>query len=102
MRFAATPYTVTTALLVAFAVFVLFIRLKGWIDSNVPLIFYVATLAYMHAIEGAVPVWLILAGFALTLMLRFEFMNPTFVRAVRFLEIGVLVVLVYLGLTMLV
>jgi hypothetical protein len=35
-------------------------------------------------------------------MLRFEFMNPTFVRAVRFLEIGVLVVLVYLGLTMLV
>jgi len=96
MGFASTPYTVTTALLAAFAVFVIFIRMKGWIDSNIPLIFYVATLTYMRAVEGSVPVWLICAGFALTLLLRFEFMNQHFIGAVRMIEIGVLCVLVFL------
>jgi hypothetical protein len=100
MGFASTPYTVTTTLLAAFAVFVIFIRLKGWIDSNIPLIFYLATITYMRAIQGAVPVWLICAGFGLTLLLRFEFMNPSFIRVARVLEIGVLGVLVYLCLTM--
>jgi|SRR5271154_447163 hypothetical protein len=96
----STSYTVTTTLLAAFAVFVIFIRLKGWIESNIPLIFYLATITYMRAIEGAVPFWLICTGFGLTLLLRFEFMNPRFIGAVRMLEIGVLGVLVYLCFTM--
>lgn len=96
----STPYTVTTTLLTFFAAFVIFIRLKGWIDSNIPLFFYIATITYMRAIEGAVPVWLICAGFGLTLLLRFEFMNTHFITAVKFLEIGVLGLLIYLCLTM--
>ncbi len=100
MGFASTPYTVTTTLLAAFAVFIIFIRLKGWIESNIPLIFYVITITYMRAIQGSVPVWLICTGFGLTLLLRFEFMNPRFIGVVRTLEIVVLGALVYLCFTM--
>jgi|HubBroStandDraft_1064217.scaffolds.fasta_scaffold1607769_1 hypothetical protein len=100
MGLASTPYTVTTSLLVAFAVFIIFIRIKGWIDSNIPLIFYVAAITYMRAVEGSVPIWLICSGLGLTLLLRFEFMNQHLTGAVRTLEIGVLSVLIYLSFKM--
>src|SRR5271169_5389445 len=100
MAFASSPYTVTTTLLAAFAVYVIIIRIKGWIDSNIPIFFYVATVTYMRAIQGAAPFWLVCAGFGLTLMLRFEFMNPTFTRVVRSFEIIVLGAIIYLCFTM--
>jgi hypothetical protein len=73
---------VTTALIVAFALFIIYTRLKNWLDSNVPIFFYVILIAYMKAVEGTVPLWLMLAAFALALVLRFEFMNVTFARIV--------------------
>ena len=100
MGFRATPYTVTTALLVAFALFVIYIRVKNWLDSNVPLFFYVLMIAYMRAVGGLVPLWLIFTGFALTLMLRFEFMNPFLTKAAKFLEICALGGMIYLGMRM--
>ena len=96
----ATPYTVTTALLIAFAVFVIYVRTKTWLDSNVPLFFYVALIAYMHAIGGDVPLWLMFTGFGLTLLLRFEFMNSIFINVVKTLEICILAIIVYLSLKM--
>jgi len=92
--------TVTTALLVAFAAFVIYTRMKNWLDSNVPIFFYVILIGYMRAIDGSVPTWLILTGFALGLMLRFEFMNTAFTKVVKFLEIGVLGVIAYLSVGM--
>jgi len=100
MGFQATPYTVTTALLVAFALFVIYIRIKNWLDSNVPLFFYVLMIAYMRAVDGKVPLWLIFAGFGMTLMLRFEFMNPFLTKTVKFLEICALAGMIYLGMRM--
>jgi hypothetical protein len=100
MGFRATPYTVTTALMCAFALFVIYIRSRNWLDSNVPLFFYVLMIAYMRAVEGAVPLWLIFAGFGMTLLLRFEFMNPTFTKGVKFLEMCALATMVYFGLRM--
>jgi hypothetical protein len=100
MGFNATPYTVTTALLAIFALFVIYTRLKNWLDSNVPLMFYVILLAYMRAVEGAVPLWLMLTGFGLAMVLRFEFLNAAFTRAVKFLDIGVLLVIVYFCMVM--
>jgi len=94
--------SVTTALFAAFAAFVVFVRLKGWIESNVPLLFYVALVSYMQAIQGAAPLWLICTGFGLTLLLRFEFMNPFFIRAVKSIEIVVLGAIIYLCVTMIV
>ncbi|SRR5579871_3868325 len=100
MGYQATPYTVTTALMVAFAVFVIYVRMKNWLDSNVPLFFYVILIVYMRAVNGIVPVWLIMAGFGLTMLLRFEFLNPLFTKSVKFLEICALTGMIYLGMRM--
>ena len=88
--------SVTTALIVAFAVFVIYTRLKNWLDSNVPIFFYVILIAYMKSIDGSVPLWLMLTAFALALVLRFEFMNVTFARIVKGLELCALGGIIYL------
>ncbi|HYL39242.1 MAG TPA: hypothetical protein VEV17_25205 [Bryobacteraceae bacterium] len=100
MDFQATPYTVTTALMVAFALFVVYVRMKNWMDSNVPLFFYVAMIAYMHAVDGQVPTWLLLGGFGLSLILRFEFMNTALMKAVKYFEICALVGMIYFSMRM--
>jgi hypothetical protein len=91
---------VTTALIIAFALFVIYTRLKNWLDSNVPIFFYVILIAYMKSIEGGVPLWLMLTAFALALVLRFEFMNVTFARIVKAFEICALGMIIYLSVQM--
>jgi hypothetical protein len=86
---------VTTALIVAFALFVIYTRFKNWLDSNVPIFFYVILIAYMKAVEGTVPLWLMLTAFALALVLRFEFMNVTFARIVKVVELCALGAIIY-------
>ena len=86
----------------AFAAFVIYIRLKNWLQSSVPIIFYVILIAYMAKIEGSVPFWLMATGFGLTMLLRFEFMNERFIGFVKMLEIVVLGAIIYLGLKMIV
>ena len=101
MDFQATPYTVTTAVMVVFALFVMYIRTKQkMLDSNIPLIFYVLMIVYMRAVDGIVPFWLILTGLGLTSLLRFEFMGTFLVKSVRFLEVCALGSMVYLGMRM--
>src|SRR5579862_1706807 len=87
--------TVTTALIVAFALFVIYTRFKNWLDSNVPIFFYVILIAFMKSVEGDVPLWLMLTGFALALVLRFEFMNVTFARVVKVFELCALGAIIY-------
>ena len=92
--------TVTTGLLVAFAILVIFIRTKNWLDSNLPLFFYAVMIAYTRAVDSRVPILLILVGLGLSLLLRFEFMNTVMIRIVRYLEIAVLIGIVYLSVQM--
>ncbi|HYL74178.1 MAG TPA: hypothetical protein VEU96_08225 [Bryobacteraceae bacterium] len=93
----ANAFNVTTALMVAFAAFVAYIRLKNWLDSNVPIFFYVIMLGYAKYFYGLnkVPVTLILIGFGLTLLLRFEFMSQFFINLVKVLEYAALAVIIY-------
>ena len=100
MNFTANAYTVTTALLVAFAFFVIYIRLKNWLQSSVPIFFYIILIAYMRSIEGGVPFWLSCTGCGLTFLLRFEFMNERLTGFVKTLEIGVLGAIIYLAMKM--
>ena len=92
--------SVTTALMAAFALFVIYTRLKNWLESNVPLLYYLALIIYMNAVDGNVPMWLSLAGLFCALILRFEFMNEVFIRIVKLVEMVVLVVICYLCVTM--
>jgi|SRR5215472_5198425 hypothetical protein len=100
MGFKSDATTVTAALIIAFALFVIYTRFKNWLDSNVPIIFYVVLLAFMKSVDGDVPLWLMLAGFAMALLLRFEFMNPTFIKVVKGLELCALAGIIYLSLRM--
>jgi hypothetical protein len=91
---------VTLGLLILLGLFVIYTRFKNWLQSNVPIFFYVLLFAYMQN-DGSVPFWLICTGFALALMLRFEFMNNGFTRVVKFLEVSTLGVMLYLSAGML-
>jgi len=93
---------ITLGLLILFGLFVVFTRLKNWTDSNVPIFFYVLFIAYMQANEGSVPLWLTCTACGLALLLRFEFMNAAFIKGVKFLELGVLGVILYLSFGMLI
>lgn len=95
MGFKSDALTVTTALVVAFALFVVYTRLKNWLDSNIPIFFYIILLAFMKSVDGDVPLWLMLAGLALALVLRFEFMNITFTRVVKVIELCALGGIIY-------
>jgi len=91
-------FSVTTGLMMAFAAFVIFTRLRNWFDSNVPILFYAGLLAYQRwaAEISKVPWWLIIVCFGLGLTLRFEFMNPFFTKLVKFIEMIALTVVIYL------
>jgi len=95
MGFKSDALTVTTALIVAFALFVIYTRLKNWLDSNVPIFFYVILIAFMKSVDGDVPLWLMLTAFALGLVLRFEFMNIAFARVVKVFELCALGAIIY-------
>src|ERR1700687_2915449 len=101
MGFTADVFSVTTLLLVAFALFVIYIRIKNWLDSNVPLIYYIAMIVYVRSVDNPkLPLWVILVGFALGGLLRFEIMNPTFTKIIKTLEIATLGAIIYLSLSM--
>ena len=100
MDFKATPYTVTTALMVAFALFVIYVRMRNWMDSNIPLFFYLLMIVYMRAVDGIVPLWLMGAGLGLTLVLRFEFINTWLTKVVKFFEFCALGWMIYLSMRM--
>lgn len=94
MYFRATPFSITTALLVAAACLVIYTRLRNWIDSNIPILFYLAMIVYTNALEGRMPPWVYL-GFGLALLLRFEFMSGGLITAVKLVELTILSLLVY-------
>jgi hypothetical protein len=92
--------SVTTILMAALALYVIYTRLKNWLESNVPIFYYVFLVIYMRAVDGSVPLWLSLAGMCCALILRFEFMNELFTKVVKFIEMVILAVIIYLCVTM--
>jgi hypothetical protein len=94
--------SVTAVLIIAFGLFVMYTQWKNWFDNNFSVIFYVVFFSFMKSIDGVVPNWLMIAGFGLALILRFEFMNNIFTKVVKYLELGALGAMLYMSSTMLV
>ncbi len=92
--------SVTSILMAAFALFVIYTRLKNWLESNVPILFYIFLIVYMKAVDGSVPLWLSLAGLSCALIMRFEFLNEFFIRVMKFIEMALLAVIIYLCVNM--
>ena len=90
-----TVYTFTTSLLMIFAVFVLYTRTKNWLESNVPILFYLLMIAWVKAYADRVPALPLYIGLGIALMLRFEFMGKAFIRLLKFAEACAIVAVLY-------
>lgn len=95
MSFRADTLGVTTALLLAFALFVLYTRFKNWLDSNIPIFFYILLVIFINSVQNDVSPLLVYASFGLALLLRFEFMNTTAARLIKLLEFGAIALIVW-------
>lgn len=92
-RFA--PFNITTAVLAGVTIWVLIARVRGMVESNWPLFYYIGVIAYtMFFPDYLDPAW-VYSGVVCTLLLRFEFMGGVFLKLIRFLDIVVLVFLAY-------
>ena len=90
-----TVYSFTTSLLMIFAVFVLYTRTKNWLESNVPILFYLLMLAWVKSYADHVPALPLYIGLGIALLLRFEFMGKAFVRFLKFAETCAIVAVLY-------
>lgn len=95
MSFRADTLGVTTALLLAFALFVLYTRFKNWLDSNVPIFFYVLLVVFINSVPNDISHLLVYATFGLGLLLRFEFMNTTAARLIKLLEFCAIALIIW-------
>jgi len=103
MNFRATNFSVTVLLLMALTIFMVGVRNKRPLDNNWPLIYWI--LAFLFTLvreEETYNFNLILLGLGAGLMLRFEFMNPFFVRLLKLVEMVVWGYVLYRGFQMIV
>jgi hypothetical protein len=91
MQFRATPESVVILLLAALAAAVLHTLFKRKLESNLPLVFYVAVMAFMVYTGRGASAPLVLCGLAATLVLRFEFMNRLVTNVVWAVAVGTIV-----------
>jgi len=94
MDFQATPLNITTLLVVALAVIALTYLFRGRHDSNVPLLFYSATMLLTTLTDRSVNVYLLYSGIALALVLRFEFMGKGFAKFINILTTSAIALIV--------
>ncbi len=85
MDFQATPLNITTILVIALAVIALSYLFRGRYDSNLPLLFYSATLLLTTLTDRSLNAYLLYSGIALALVLRFEFMGKGFAKFINVL-----------------
>lgn len=90
-----SSFNVTTALLVVGALFVVYMRLRNWFDTNIPLLYYGLMIIYTNALDGLLSPTVVYVGVVLALLLRFEFMNLPCTRAVKSIELLVLLIIVW-------
>jgi hypothetical protein len=87
MYFDPSPQNMTTLLVIALAVVTLVFLLKGRYDSNLPLLYFSATVMIATVADRPVNPFLVMAGAACALVLRFEFMGKGFTRFFSLLTI---------------
>jgi len=85
MDFQATPLNITTILVIALAVIALTYLFRGRYDSNVPLLFYSATLLLTTLTDRSLNAYILYSGIALALVLLFEFMGKGFAKFINVL-----------------
>lgn len=85
MEFDPTPLDITTLLVVALAMMAMFHLFKRRYESNLPLLFYAATVLLTSLSDRGLNAYLLYSGLAFALLVRFEFMGKGFAKFVGFL-----------------
>lgn len=92
------PYSftnITTAVVAGLTVWMLIARLRGVIESNWPVAYYLGLVVYSVVFPGYLdPAW-VYSGVVCGLLLRFEFMGGIFLTLMRLVEGVVLILLLY-------
>jgi uncharacterized membrane protein len=96
--FDATPTNFTLMLVLALGAWALHSASKQRTDVNVPLVFYAVILIFSRMSDKSLNMPLILAGVALASLIRFEFLNKSFVKWISYCEMFVLVLILWNGL----
>lgn len=96
MDFRATPTNVVLLMLAALAACAAFALFKRRLESNLPLLFYCAAMAFIAATGREINSALFIGGLAGACMLRFEFMNRWVTNVVWTLELAAMSGIVFL------
>jgi hypothetical protein len=91
----ANSTNITGLLVVCLALVAITFLLKRKYDSNMPLLFYFIALMFTNLSSMTVNPYLMIAGIALALVLRFEFMGQGFAKFIAYLTTGALGLIVY-------
>ena len=95
MHFEANAINFTTLVFIAFAVWTMTAVAARKTDHNLPLTFYFITLAFNRGLERGLNENLLLVGAACAALIRFEFMNKSFVKWFSYTEQVLLVMIIW-------
>ena len=93
MRYGAV--NVTTFVMLGFALWVIFTRLRAKPDNNWPIIFYAVIVIFALQLPGRVDINVLMGGIAVALLLRFEFVGGFAQHIVRAADFIALVAVSY-------
>jgi hypothetical protein len=96
MYFHATPTNMVAVLVSSLAFVAVFKLLGKHYDSNIPLIFYLFAVPYTTMFERPIHPGILYGGLAFVLLLRFEFMGPTFSKLIAFFANAGLCVMIWM------
>jgi hypothetical protein len=84
----------------AFTVFIAGLRQRKPVDNNWPFIYWVLVVMFtLSRPEETYNFNIVLLGLGMGMMLRFEFMNSSFVKLVGYIELAVMGYILYRGFT---
>jgi hypothetical protein len=99
MRFHATNYTISIALLMAATVFVAGVRFRKPLENNWPLFYWIfVTVLSLRFPEQTFEAGWVLTGLAAGLLLRFEFIGGWVTVLIKVIELAVWGFILYHGL----
>ena len=98
MHFRADNFSVTVILLIAFTVAMMVVRQKRGLLNNWPILYWILVVVFtLVRPEETFNYSIIFVGLAAAMLLRFEFMNETFVKIFRLIELVVFLYVIYRG-----
>jgi len=90
-----SPLNMTELLVAALAVVAVISLLRKRYDSNLPLIFYFAAVVFTNLTDRDVNPFLLYAGLAFALLLRFEFLSTGFSKLIAFFAASSMFLIIY-------